>query len=288
LRHACLLPKTLLFNCSVNGSFPFFANGFLSLSSYSPPKLFFFFLLPCKMSDDSSSDGSHHVICDVCCCHFTILSNHLRLSPRCSVAAIAVGNNSGSSTLLHPCPSPPPLPDDLLDIPGQEEPGHFSAGTDPRSPPQGIDADYDDDDFEMWHNTEMFHVAEPESATSPTQTTVLPSPANGALLTLAMGDPPLANDTPVPSHPRLPNASLESGQEFTVPPDFVKSDHCLTSADRSVMRPCDTCDKAGSRRCLMDRLFAQLKTEIARNAFDPLHFSITKRCFHGKDASEVP
>jgi hypothetical protein len=193
------------------------------------------------------------------------------------VAAIAVGNNSGSSTLLRPCPSPPPLPDDLLDIPGQEEPGHFSADTDPRSPPQGIDAEYDDDDFEMWCNTEMFQVAEPESATSPTQTAASPSPANGASPTLAMGDPPLANDAPVPLHPRLPNASLESGLEFTVPPDFGKPDHCFTSADRSVMRLCDTCDKAGSPRHLMDRLFAQLKTEIARNAFDPLHSSITKR-----------
>lgn len=44
-----------------------------------------------------------------------------------------------------------------------------------------------------------------------------------------------------------------------------------------MMRLYNICDQAGSPRYLLDSLLAQMKTEIRRNKFDPLHTSITQR-----------
>jgi hypothetical protein len=70
---------------------------------------------------------------------------------------------------------------------------------------------------------------------------------------------------------------LDSGDPFTVEPNFMKARHCFTNKDRSRMKLYDVCDKAGCPRYLMDKVLAQLKVEMSVNNFDPLDPTITKR-----------
>jgi hypothetical protein len=70
---------------------------------------------------------------------------------------------------------------------------------------------------------------------------------------------------------------LESGKAFLVCSNFDKGRYCFTNNDRAMMRLYSLCEQAGSPCYLLDQVLAQLKVEISRNQFDPLHASIMKK-----------
>jgi hypothetical protein len=232
-----------------------------------------------------SHNANSGVTCPVCFFTFAKLKNHLRFSPQCApVESPDAGAYVGSTPVL-PCPRPP-LQDDILEIPTPDNgTSDFSSGVScsPGRCPDSSLTDLDDDDYEMFYNTQMYQIGESGSAsvtptsTQTASTVAAPTATTAGSVILAAGTP-LAVEDIVPPHPvNLCNAPLESGLEFTVGPHFGKSDHCFTKSDRSTMRLYNICDQAGSPRYLMDSLMSQMKTEITRNQFDPLHSALTLR-----------
>ena len=225
--------------------------------------------------------------CPACGFSFHRIATHLRFSRQCA----QIAPDMPEEDCLEYPGSPVSLgcvADDLLDVvPIQsetEEPARLPPDSLPNLLPDAPYNDLDNDDDEMYYNTSIINQGESNQSYSqrncstrnsaiPGVTAALLSPGTRST-TLHAGEDNAAVNTYANSSASL---NLESGHQFTVPPNYGKSDHCFTSADRSMMRLYNICDKAGSPRYLMDRLLSQIKIEITRNSFDPSQSSLTLR-----------